>query len=328
VGLLAGDKLSTHKMSGDNHSSGDKHNNQLDPVSRQYLTLDSVTSTTFEINSDDTTNIESGLSKTESQHIDLSVDDSIPSSEHRNRDENDGDNTHDSTLDFDQLRSDGGDPSIRPPADREEPVGEPVVRSDPAVTGQRAREAVEFDPADPESIELAARTVRAFSENTVGADDNVFILRGAAACAALVRGVGSYKQAVERAGGDVSISFVRKWARVHDLPQSIRRHVARGDIAPTAAKHIARVSGLDRLDLAWAVVDADLTVREVRRIASKVDDDTGVAEVLAEQGTAIGSIELSLPIPLYRELRRRASVENCPPGRIVSDALEDAFETK
>ncbi|ELZ90495.1 hypothetical protein C441_13131, partial [Haloferax sulfurifontis ATCC BAA-897] len=31
------------------------------------------------------------------------------------------------------------------PADRREPVGEPVVRGDPAVTGDRAREAVGFD---------------------------------------------------------------------------------------------------------------------------------------------------------------------------------------
>ncbi|MDF1503171.1 hypothetical protein PYV61_09465, partial [Roseisolibacter sp. H3M3-2] len=45
----------------------------------------------------------------------------------------------------------------------------------------------------------------------------------AAACAALVRGVGSYKEAAERAGGGVSVAFIRKWARVHDLPQAIRR---------------------------------------------------------------------------------------------------------
>ena len=208
------------------------------------------------------------------------------------------------------------------PVDREQPVGEPVVRADPAVTGERAERAVGFDPDDPESVAEAAETVRAFSENTVGGTDNVYMLRGAAACAALVRGVGSYKAAVERAGGDVSVSFVRKWARVHDLPQAIRRHVGRGDIAPTAAKHVARVSGVDRYDLAWAVVDADLTVRQVRRIAGEVDTDTSAAEALAANGIEPGGIELSLPLETYRELRRRASVENRAPGEMVGEALE------
>jgi hypothetical protein len=208
------------------------------------------------------------------------------------------------------------------PADREQPVGEPVVRADPAVTGERAERAVGFDPDNPESVAEAAETVRAFSENTVGGADNVYMLRGAAACAAVVRGVGSYKEAVERAGGDVSVSFVRKWARVHDLPQAIRRHVARGDIAPTAAKHIARVSGVDRYDLAWAVVDADLTVRQVRRIAGEVDGDTSAADALAARGIDPGRIELSLPLEIYRELRRRASIENREPDEMAAEALE------
>jgi hypothetical protein len=214
---------------------------------------------------------------------------------------------------------DGG----RPPTDREEPVGRPVVRADPAVTGERAREAVGFDPTDPESVAEAAETVRAFSENTVGDEDNVYMLRGAAACAALVRGVGSYKEAVERAGGDVSVSFVRKWARVHDLPQAIRRHVARGHIAPTAAKHIARVAGRDRYDLAWAVLDADLTVREVRRVASAVNDGTSVADALADRDVVLGTFDVSLPPGVYRELRRRASVENRDPDELVAAALDD-----
>ena len=208
------------------------------------------------------------------------------------------------------------------PVDRKQPVGEPVVRADPSVTGERAGRAVGFDPDDPESVAEAAETVRAFSENTVGGTDNVYMLRGAAACAALVRGVGSYKEAVKRAGGDVSVSFVRKWARVHDLPQAIRRHVARGDIAPTAAKHIARVSGVDRYDLACAVVDADLTVRQVRRIASAVDTDTSAAAALEASGIDPGRIELSLSLEVYRELRRRASVENRDPDEMVSEALE------
>ncbi|WP_416840106.1 hypothetical protein [Haloferax sp. DFSO52] len=211
------------------------------------------------------------------------------------------------------------------PADRREPVGAPVVRGDPAVTGERARDAVGFDPTNPASVEEAARTVRSFSESSAG-DDHVFMLRGAAACAALVRGVGSYKQAAEMAGGDVSVSFIRKWARVHDLPQSVRRHVARGHIAPTAAKHIARVSGDARLYLAWATLDSDLTVREIRRLASEVNNGTPVLDVLEDHGIDVGSVDISLPPDVYLELRRRASLDDAEPGDIVAEALTDYFD--
>jgi len=204
-----------------------------------------------------------------------------------------------------------------PPTDRESPVGEPVIRGDPAVAGQQAREAVEFDPDDPESLATAAETVRSFAQNTPGAADNVLMLRGAAACAALVRGVGSYKQAVERAGDGVDVPFVRKWARVHDLPPSIRRHVAREAIAPTAAKHIARVSGTERLHLAWATLDHDLTVRDVRSVASEVGDGATVEEALADRGLALGEMTVRLPVPTYTELRRRGSLENARPGEFL-----------
>ncbi|MFC4358275.1 hypothetical protein ACFO0N_09990 [Halobium salinum] len=213
------------------------------------------------------------------------------------------------------------------PADRREPVGEPVVRADPAITGERAAEAVGFDPDDPESVAEAAETVRAFAGNTAGADDNVYMLRGAAACAALVRGTGSYKAAAERAGGDATVSFIRKWARVHDLPQSVRRHVARGHIAPTAAKHIARVAGDARLHLAWATVDAGLTVREVRAAASDINAGTAATDALREHGVTPGHLEVGLPPDQYLLLRRRASLENREPGEVVADALDAYFET-
>jgi hypothetical protein len=217
-------------------------------------------------------------------------------------------------------------PDDLPPADRESPVGQPVIRGDPRITGQQPDEAVRFDPDDPDSVAEAADTVRAFAENTAGDADNVYMLRGAAACAALVRGVGSYKRAAERAGGDVSVAFIRKWARVHDLPQAIRRHVARGDIAPTAAKHIARVSGDARFALAWATLDGDLTVREVRRIASTVNDGTPVEEALAGHGVTLGELVVRLPPESYLELRRRASLENVEPERVVADALKAFFQ--
>jgi hypothetical protein len=209
--------------------------------------------------------------------------------------------------------------------DRRERVGEPVVRADPEITGTHASDAVDFDPEDPESVDLAAETLREFADaEAVDGDDSVAMLRGAAACAALVRAVGSYRAAAERAG-DAPVSFIRKWARVHDLPQSVRRHVARGDIAPSAAKHIARVEGTDRLDLAWATLDHDLTVREVRSLATEVRSGTPAVEALRESGVDPPVLDLSLSPEAYRELRREASMRNCDPGEVVSEALEARY---
>ncbi|UIO99660.1 hypothetical protein Hbl1158_14205 [Halobaculum sp. CBA1158] len=214
-----------------------------------------------------------------------------------------------------------GDSGLRP-ADRRAEVGEPVVRGDPAVAGERAERAARFDPDDDESLAEAAETVRQFAGDAVGGDDNVVMLRGAAACAALVRGHGSYKAAAEAAGDGVQVSFIRKWARVHDLPESVRRHVARGDIAPTAAKHVARVAGDARFRVAWAILDADLTVREVRRIASAINDGTDPEIALREEGVTPGRLRVDLPPAVYRRLRDRASLENREPGDVIADALE------
>ena len=204
--------------------------------------------------------------------------------------------------------------------ERESPVGEPVVRGDPAVTGERAQSAVGFDPEDPASLERAAETVAAFAPDT-SESDNVAMLRAGAACAALVRGVGSYKTAAERAGEGVGVPFVRKWARVHDLPPAIRRQVARGEIAPTAAKHIARLQGTDRLQLAWAVLDHELTVREVRAVASEVADGASVEAALAARDLTLGEVTVRLPVGAYTELRRRGSLENVPPGEMLGALL-------
>jgi hypothetical protein len=216
------------------------------------------------------------------------------------------------------MTADGHEPGT----ERESPVGRPVVRGDPQLTGERAAEAVQFDPDDPESLAAAAEVVRAFADDVAADADNVYMLRGAAACAALVRGEGSYKAAAERAGGPATVSFIRKWARVHDLPQSVRRHVATGEVAPTAAKHIARVQGRARLLLAWATLDGDLTVREVRAIASAVNEDTPIERALAREGVTPGELTLALPTDTYAALRRRAALEGVDPAVIVADALD------
>ncbi|MFB6218847.1 MAG: hypothetical protein ABEH77_06665 [Halobacteriaceae archaeon] len=218
--------------------------------------------------------------------------------------------------------SEEGERARLPPTDREEPVGEPVVRGDESVTGEHAKRAVAFDPEDPESVAQAARTARAFAEQTTGTEDSIYMLRGAAACAALVRAEGSYKAAAERAGGEVGVPFIRKWARVHDLPQAIRRHVATGEIPPTAAKHIARVGGEARYHLAWAVLDGDLTVREVRTVASAVNDGTPVRASLREHGVEPGRLEIDLPEGIYLELRRRAALEGVSAGEFIAERLD------
>jgi hypothetical protein len=213
-------------------------------------------------------------------------------------------------------------------SDRKTPVGTPVVRADPEITGDRATDAVEFDPDDPDSVADAAEVVHNFATGAVGGSDHVLMLRGAAACAALVRGLGSYKEAAEAAGESVPVSFIRKWARVHDLPQSIRRHVARGRIAPTAAKHIARVPAEDRYLLAWASLDAGLTVRDIRSIASAINNGTDTGAALEEQDVTPGELTLTLPVEQYVELRHRASMDNETPGSVVGDALAAYFSSR
>lgn len=213
------------------------------------------------------------------------------------------------------------------PTDRRSPVGEPVIRGDATITGEHADEAVRFDPDDPDSVAAAAETVRTFA-NDADANrdaDNLYMLRGAAACAALVRAEGSYKAASERADG-VPVTFIRKWARVHDLPRAIRIHVAKGHIAPTAAKHIARVAGEARYQLAWAAIDHELTVREIRAIASDINDGTGVDTALTRRGFAPGRLPVDLPLPVYRELHRRAALEDIEPSAVIAEALGEFFE--
>lgn len=213
------------------------------------------------------------------------------------------------------------------PADRREPVGAPVVRGNPEVTGERAAEATRFDPDDPESLETAASVAREFADTaTEGEADRLYMLRGAAACATLVRGEGSYRAAAARAGGDVTVNFLRKWARVHDLPIAVRRHIATGDIVPSAAKHIARVDGDARFLLAWATIDHDLTVRDVRRLASEIADGASAERALADRGVPLGELSIRLSPDTYRTLRRRASLDGEDPADVVERALREAFD--
>lgn len=215
------------------------------------------------------------------------------------------------------------EPPDDPPPDRREPVGAPVVRGDPAITGDEAAAATRFESTDPESLDVAAEEVRTFAERTAG--EALTVLRGAAACAALVRGEGSYKAAAARA--DVPVTFLRKWARVHDLPIAIRRHIARGEIAPTAAQHIARVPGRDRFLLAWALLDNDLPVEAVREVASAVTDGTPTEDVLRDHHVTLGEVGVRLATPTYVELHRRASQTERAIDEIVEQAVVDWLDS-
>lgn len=209
--------------------------------------------------------------------------------------------------------------------DRDSPVGKPVIRGDPAITGRDTSAAVQFDPEDSESLRVAEATVREFAQSA-GDEDSIFMLRGAAACAALVRGEGSYKAAAERAGEEVTVPFVRTWSRVHDLPRAIRRHVAAGDIVPSAARHIARLTGTARLHLAWATMDHDLTVREVRDVVSDVHAGASVESALDSRGYQLGNVTLELPPDEYCLVRQQASLEGKTPSDVVGAALIEWFE--
>lgn len=208
-----------------------------------------------------------------------------------------------------------------PVGHRREPIGTPVVRGDPEISGD-GWDAVTFDPDDSASLAVAADVIREF----VLTDDTELThldrLRGGAACAAVVRGMGSYKRAAEWIGDPVTVAFLRKWSRVHDLPISIRRHIAKGKIAPTAAVHIARVSGDARFILAWSALDHELTVDEIRRIASDVANGEDVADALANRDIHVGRLAIELPIDTYREVHRRASLDDRTVDEVLLESLE------
>jgi hypothetical protein len=217
--------------------------------------------------------------------------------------------------------------SESPHPERREPTGVPVVRGDPDIAGSRAETAIEFDPADPESLMDAEAEVRSFATDVE--DATAFeILCGAAACATLVRGEQSYQRAADRAGEEVSVNFLRKWARVHDLPVAIRRYIALREIVPSAAQHVARVEGDARFLLAWAIIDHDLSVRDVRSIAGAVNDGEPIADVLERFDALPGQTQLSLSTDLYHELRLAAAKEVRDPDSIIAEAIEDWLDAR
>lgn len=214
------------------------------------------------------------------------------------------------------------DANGKPVGDRDRPIGQPAVRGDPGIVGDRAETAIEFDHTDPESLEEATTIAREFLIPEDDPEDELSMLRGGAACATLVRGEGSYREAARRIDDSVTISLLRKWTRVHDLPLAIRRHIATGEIPPTAAVQIARLTGDDRLLLAWSVLDGGLSVDDVRRIASDVSAGRSLEDVLETYDVTLGEVSMVLPLDVYVEWRRVACLEYSDPGEIGAEAFE------
>lgn len=209
------------------------------------------------------------------------------------------------------------------PERRASPVGKPVIRGNKEIVGEDAEDAIAFDPDDPEAVEQAIITIQRFTSEENNQHNPLDVLRCAAACATLVRSTGSYKAAAEKAGKEVTVPFIRKWSRVHDLPRAIRIQVAKGNLAPTAAKHIARVNGELRYDLTWATLEYNLSVREIRKIASKLNGSMEAEPVFEEHGINLGAIDLNLPRDLYRELRREAVYKETPVAQVIIQKLRE-----
>ena len=80
------------------------------------------------------------------------------------------------------------------------------------------------------------------------------------------------------------------------------------------------------LGTATPVLDAEMTVRQVRSVASDVNDGASVEQALDEDGVTLGRMAVTLPPRVYQELRREAALEDVDPDDIVAGALERRFD--
>jgi hypothetical protein len=69
-----------------------------------------------------------------------------------------------------------------------------------------------------------------------------------------------------------------------------------------------------------------MTVRQVRSVASDVNDGQSVARTLETEGITLGELTVELDPIVYRELRRRAAIDGDSPGDVVSELLDGRLE--
>ncbi|MFB6254968.1 MAG: hypothetical protein ABEI06_10195 [Halobacteriaceae archaeon] len=206
-----------------------------------------------------------------------------------------------------------------PPTDRDSPIGRPVIRGDEEIVGEHAEEAEVFDPNNTDDVEKAISVLHSFVSSKT--TNPLLPLRAAAAAATLVRAETSYTDAATRVKDEIGVSFIRKWARVHDLPYAIRKQVAMGVLSPTAAKHIARLTGNDRELLAWTTIDNDLSVREVRSIVSDVMDGESLESAIKDHGIKLGSLTIAIDREAYCAVHREAALEDSEVDDIIEVAI-------
>jgi hypothetical protein len=58
-------------------------------------------------------------------------------------------------------------------------------------------------------------------------------------------------------------------------------------------------------------------------VASDINDGTPVEAALADVGVELGRLTVTLPIETYREVRRRAALDDTDPDEVVADALAE-----
>lgn len=129
----------------------------------------------------------------------------------------------------------------------------------------------------------------------------------AQACAKLCDEYKTGKQVASKFG--TSASFINFWRRINELPDDIKGYISRGDLKPSAAEVLHRIKNLkDKRELAWAVIDNELTKSETVKLVNYIRKNNkpvreGIAEIYGTTDTKLHAIVVGLNDDLYRKLR-------------------------
>ncbi len=210
------------------------------------------------------------------------------------------------------------------PTDRESPVGAPVIRGDESVTGTRARQAVQFDPDDPDSLEEAAKTVAEFASGASD-DDHLYMLRRGSLCRTRSRRrivQGRCRACRRRRDGLVHPQMGARTRSSAVGPQAGRARENRAHSGETHRPRRRRGTTVARVGFDRRRSHRSGGPKHREFAQRRHTDPRGAGRVRRQTG----ELELTLSPPTYRDLRRRASIEDVEPGEIVTEALETYFE--